>query len=212
MTNVVARAVQKSTQSVRSIRCGESAPCTTAGRTIPPTARPTPKQKPAHTLTSASRHAERCISTMGIKAHANATLAVAAMCTACGSAGATGAMAPTRNEPRLRPTESVAETMPLAMNVGTAASERRERRERPHSPWPDVQPLASVAPRPIARPAAQRARESCGAGSKAWGRAKLMQAPAPAKPKRYPSFTPRSPRTRALRAPELPAMRPARSM
>ena len=39
------------------------------------------------------------------------------------------------------------------MNVPTAIGDRREPRDRPHTPWPLVQPFASVVPTPTSTPA-----------------------------------------------------------
>src|SRR5688500_18328781 len=44
--------------------------------------------------------------------------------------------------------------MAADMKVTTAASERREKRPRPQTPWPLVQPLPSRVPKPTSSPAA----------------------------------------------------------
>ena len=48
--------------------------------------------------------------------------------------------------------ETVDERMAATMKVGTATSERIEKRERPHRPCPEVQPLPSVVPMPSTAP------------------------------------------------------------
>ena len=51
-----------------------------------------------------------------------------------------------------RTTNTVAK--PAAMNVRVATSERGDRRARPQTPWPLVQPLARRVPKPTRRPPA----------------------------------------------------------
>jgi hypothetical protein len=48
---------------------------------------------------------------------------------------------------------AVAVAMPADMNDRTAVSERSEKRDRPDTPWPDVQPLPSLVPNPTRAPA-----------------------------------------------------------
>lgn len=43
--------------------------------------------------------------------------------------------------------------MPQAMKVTVAAKERGERRAKPHTPWPEVQPEPSLVPKPTSSPA-----------------------------------------------------------
>eukprot|EP00966_Prymnesium_polylepis_P313602 7246650-Prymnesium_polylepis.1 len=103
--------------------------------------------------------------------------------------------------------------MAAIMKVGTATSERIERRERPHRPCPLVQPLESAVPRPTARPAMAVSGVTRGGASKAEGNAVAISAPPPTRPTRKPILTgSRGPSTSALRTPLLPATRPAKSM
>jgi len=40
------------------------------------------------------------------------------------------------------------------MNMTVATKERGESRDRPHTPWPEVQPLPQTEPKPTSKPAA----------------------------------------------------------
>src|SRR3989338_3085276 len=49
----------------------------------------------------------------------------------------------------------MAPTAPVAMNVRVAAMDRREKRDKPHMPWPEVQPEPICVPTPTAAPASE---------------------------------------------------------
>lgn len=46
--------------------------------------------------------------------------------------------------------------MPAAMNVMVATSDRTDNRDKPQTPWPEVQLLPHTAPKPVSNPATIR--------------------------------------------------------
>ena len=58
--------------------------------------------------------------------------------------------------------------MPVAMKTITATSERSEKRPRPHTPWPLVQPPPMRVPKPTSRPASAAQPRCSSRCSAAW--------------------------------------------
>ena len=73
--------------------------------------------------------------------------------------------------------------IPVTMKISTATSERCERRPRPHTPCPLVQPEPSTVPNPTRKPAGTSMSEervsTCGTPS-----IQVKSAPPPTRPKR----------------------------
>ena len=115
--------------------------------------------------------------------------------------------------PSAEPERAVAVAIAATMKVGTATSERSERRESPHRPCPDVQPLANAVPRPTRSPAIATRGEGEGRISKDDGRREALRTPPPQSPARKLSFVAsRGPTMSDLTAPLFPAIRPVTSM
>src|SRR5687767_2916481 len=93
-----------------------------------------------------------------------------------------------------------------AMNVATAASERRDRRPRPQTPWPLVHPLPRRVPNPTRKPAASRS--GAGAVCVRGGAGTNCSAIAPAitRPARNASRQARSPRAPSMAPVAMPLM------
>ena len=103
--------------------------------------------------------------------------------------------------------------MAATMKVGTATRERKEKRERPHRPWPLVHPFARAVPKPVAKPANASRSEGAGGAEKLEGSNTFMRAPPASRPPvKAILVVSRGPRRMALREPEQPAIRPEKSM
>jgi hypothetical protein len=101
------------------------------------------------------------------------------------------------------------------MNVIVAASERGERRAKPHTPWPEVQPEPIFVPKPTNNPAT--------ISVKLLARSSIESPPAAKEYIAAPQIKPTTKATRQnrslplvepkmlLRIPETPAMRPFKS-
>mmetsp|Transcript_17502 Transcript_17502/g.43648 ORF Transcript_17502/g.43648 Transcript_17502/m.43648 type:complete len:215 (-) Transcript_17502:67-711(-) len=198
----------KRSHRVASKRTGASALITTLGRTMPPTDRPTAKHVPTHRPAYVSLSVP-----LSAKAGRTATARLAASLAARSMVGCGVGMIG-RGEPIVPLyVVTVAATIATPMNVGTAASERSENRERPQRPWPLVHPLPSATPSPTARPDSAIASDGARATSNAPGRSVFMRAPPPIRPPMNAILVgSRGPSKSAFMTPELPAMRPTSIM
>ena len=100
---------------------------------------------------------------------------------------------------------------PVVMKVATATSERADIRDRPHTPWPLVQPLPSRVPYPTSRPATTRSGSERTDGPTSAGCATTPTTPASARPPRNARRQPRSRATGGTSEPStplIPATRP----
>jgi hypothetical protein len=105
-------------------------------------------------------------------------------------------------------------TAPVNMNVNTAASERGERRDKPHNPCPEVHPPDRRVPNPVRRPATRSDPvESAVGDPKASGLYSASKAPAETNPDMYVKFQ-FSPFTLTIPSaiPESPVIFPVRNM
>eukprot|EP00965_Chrysotila_dentata_P027685 920516-Pleurochrysis_carterae.AAC.1 len=178
---------------------------------MPPNARPVPKQRPTHTLTNISRTAGCVNSGSGSSMAPNPPARARASLAASGVMRSGCVIDATSN----RPDRSVAVAAAQPMNTQTATMERRERREMPHRPWPDVHPFPRTVPKPIAMPLTSSCGDAGGAGISKQSGFNFCPTAAPEvqRPARKASLAGSAgPSTSALRAPELPATRCARSM
>ena len=89
------------------------------------------------------------------------------------------------------------------MNVAVATSDARDRREMPHTPWPDVQPPPTRVPNPTSTPATISTGVEAGVAA-AGDATTAAISPAPMSPARNAIRSPR-----AARSPSAPAEDPA---
>mmetsp|Transcript_4454 Transcript_4454/g.11714 ORF Transcript_4454/g.11714 Transcript_4454/m.11714 type:complete len:267 (-) Transcript_4454:14-814(-) len=171
MTNVTPRAVTKRIHSVRSMGWSTlSAPTTTEGRTIPPNARPTPKQVPHHrplaTLTAtgselrdrpakSGKHARAPhfhMPTPSSRREPRTPPSCPAISSSEGSRAVGGHLIESRRLSCGIPPLMTADAIAATMKMGTATRDRSERRERPQRPCPEVQPFPREVPTPMTIP------------------------------------------------------------
>ena len=104
-------------------------------------------------------------------------------------------------------------TAAKAMKVRTAASERVDSRASPQTPWPDVQPEPSAVPTPTSSPASAIPGSESGTVCERSPPARPTKSGAASKPATKAMRHDRSPPSTApVVMPEMPAMRPKKSI
>eukprot|EP00967_Tisochrysis_lutea_P002975 scaffold3602_cov33-Tisochrysis_lutea.AAC.1 len=182
MRKVAVSPEKKRTHNVRLGVESEKAEVTTEALLIPPRERPVPKERPTQAPTAASRACESLVVSM--KTSGSVARKTAASMAARETEPSAGCVSGA-NSPSLKvPARTLVVKAAKNMKMGTATKERGERRAQPHSPCPEVQPLASAVPSPVATPPAKRPSDGAGAASNAEGMTRTKKAPAARRPPR----------------------------
>mmetsp|Transcript_101280 Transcript_101280/g.287035 ORF Transcript_101280/g.287035 Transcript_101280/m.287035 type:complete len:256 (+) Transcript_101280:504-1271(+) len=164
--------VRESAAAMTKARDGSQAPeprsrnaAILLGLAMPLMTRPHPKASPLMSSAAGAdcpAHVRWRTAAAAEAASNNPATVLAATAAASGHAGTPDSEAVSGGKAPELP-KAVAVAMPAAMKVGTAVQERRLSRARPVRPCPDVQPLASIVPRPTRTPpAASRNRSQPG--------------------------------------------------